>query len=210
MTVTTGGRVIEPASTGTATAVAASVPAAGVAVSSPRASAMISSSVCATSSTSQPNSPARIFAVSASRVVLMCTPVMPMPRRRMRSSVALRLIFAAMPESVMFSSMRMTFLCSDISLVETLTGPRRIGCMPGRPRPPMPPRPIMPPGPRCWPGRMPGRATLAPARGSYCTRRCIALAGPPPMPVRGAFIGVGIGTPGRPAQYSTPVFGAVD
>ena len=55
----------------------------------------------------------------------------------MRSSVALRLIFAAMPESVMFSSMRMTFLCADISFVETLTGPRRIGCMPGRPRPPM-------------------------------------------------------------------------
>ena len=32
---------------------------------------------------------------------------------------------------------------------------------------------------------------------------------PPPMPVRGAFTGVGMGTPGRPVQYSTPVFGAV-
>ena len=28
------------------------------------------------------------------------------------------------------------------------------------------------------------------------------------MPVRGALMGVGIGTPGRPVQYSTPVFGA--
>ena len=27
--------------------------------------------------------------------------------------------------------------------------------------------------------------------------------------MRGAFTGVGIGTPGRPVQYSTPVFGAV-
>src|SRR3954467_11359244 len=30
------------------------------------------------------------------------------------------------------------------------------------------------------------------------------------MPARGAFIGVGIGPPGRPAQYSTPVFGGVE
>ena len=57
---------------------------------------------------------------------------------------------------------------------------------------------------------MPGRATLAPARGSYWKRRWLALAGPPPIPVRGALVGVGIGTPGLPAQYSTPVFGGPD
>src|SRR5262245_5786996 len=56
---------------------------------------------------------------------------------------------------------------------------------------------------------MPGRCGPPPARGSYCTRRALAPAAPPPMPVRGALIGVGIGRPGRPAQYSTPVFGAV-
>jgi hypothetical protein len=55
--------------------------------------AMLSSSLTATSSTSQPNSPARILAVSASSVVLMWTPVMPIERSFIKSSVDLRLIF---------------------------------------------------------------------------------------------------------------------
>ncbi len=38
------------------------------------------------------------------------------------------------------------------------------------------------------------------------TRRGIVPAGPPPILVAAALTGVGIGTPGRPVQYSTPVF----
>ena len=60
--------------------------------SSPRASAIVCSSLLPTSSTSQPNSPARIFAVSASSVVLMWTLLIPIDRSFIRSSVALRLI----------------------------------------------------------------------------------------------------------------------
>ena len=87
----------------------------------------------------------------------MWMPVLPMERSLMRSSVALRLICAAIAESVMLSSMRMTFLWADISFVETFTGPLRTFIMPGRPnRPPGPPRPIMP-GRPCCPGRMPPR-----------------------------------------------------
>ena len=55
-----------PRLTSTTTVAAFSAPSAGVAATSPRASAMLSASLIATSSTSQPNSDARIFAVSAS------------------------------------------------------------------------------------------------------------------------------------------------
>ncbi len=63
----------------------------------------------------------------------MCTLVVPMERSFMRSSVALRLIFAAIAESVMFSSMRMTFLWAPISCAVFTVGRRGIIC-PGRPR----------------------------------------------------------------------------
>ena len=104
---------------GTARFVARSRPRSG-ASSSPRASAMVCSSLLPTSSTSQPNSLARIFAVSASSVVLMWTLLMPIDRSFMRSSVALRLIFWAIVWSVTSLSMRMTFLCALISCVETI------------------------------------------------------------------------------------------
>ena len=83
--------------------------------SSPRAAAMLASSLTATSSTSQPNSDARIFAVSASSVVLMCTPVIPIDRSFIRSSVDLSDMRCAIVWSVTFSSIRMTFLCALIS-----------------------------------------------------------------------------------------------
>ena len=114
MTVTTGGRVSSPS-------------VSGAASSSPRASAMVCSSLLLTSSTSQPNSLARSFAVSASSVVLMCTLAMPIERSLTRSSVAFRLMRWAIVWRVMSLSMRMTFLWALISCVETIAGLR--GCM---------------------------------------------------------------------------------
>ena len=82
----------------------------------------------------------------------------------------------------MFSSIRMTFLCADISFVETFTGPLRTFIMPGRPRPPGPPRPIMPPGTLLAGAHPAALLDLAPARGSNCTRRGMAPVAPPPIP----------------------------
>jgi hypothetical protein len=81
MTVTIGGLI-------SCSVVAASA-------STPMAAVSVSASLTATSSTAQPNSLARIFAVSASSVELMFTPVMPIDRRRMSTSVALTLILTA-------------------------------------------------------------------------------------------------------------------
>ena len=110
----------------------------------------------------------------------------------------------------MFSSMRMTFLCADISCVETLPGPlRTLHATPGRPRPHRRRRaPIMAPGRPAAPGRMSPRLRDAGACARIVlTRRGIAPARRRRCRCAARSIGVGIGTPGRPAQYSTPVFG---
>jgi hypothetical protein len=160
MTVTIGGRVTDSVS---------------VSVSISMARLIASVSLTATSSTLQPNSPARIFAVSASRVELMFTPVMPSDRSRISTSVDFRLILPASCWRVTCSSILMTFLCEAISCVETIVdlrppiGPPK----PGRPRKLFwPGRP--PPRKLFWPGRpggpyvfgAPGRAGVALERGS--------------------------------------------
>ncbi len=75
-----------------------------------RAFSMACSSLTATSSTSHPNSLARSFAVSASSVELMFTPVMPSERSFIKTSVALRLMRDASVWREMFCSILMTFL----------------------------------------------------------------------------------------------------
>src|SRR5580692_12322772 len=139
---------------------------------------------------------------------------MPIDRSFIKTSVDLSDMRCAIDWSVTFSSMRMTFLCALISCVETIPDGFLCGGAPNIRRGPAPPAPRIIERPCCGPpARTSRRAATpveAPARGSYCTLRGMAPDGPPPIAVRGALTGVGIGTPGRPAQYSTPVFGADD
>src|SRR5580693_8543584 len=104
----------------------------------------------------------------------------------------------------------MTFLWALISWVETIAGLRGTIGPEGRRPAPAVLRPIIG-RPGCWPGARTSRRPLGPApvpaRGSYCTRLGMLGCGAAERPV--AAEGAGIGTPGRPVQYSTPVLGAV-
>ncbi len=113
----------------------------------------------------------------------------------------MRLIFWAIVWSVMFSSMRMTFLCALISCVETIAGLRRLHrdrtCGVRRHRPAL--RPIIGPARLLAAG-----ADVAPrarAAGGACARVVLdaarhAPAGRRRCAVRGALTGVGIGHAG--------------
>src|SRR6266851_2742025 len=108
----------------------------------------------------------------------------------------------------MFSSILMTFLCADISCVETAAAGRRAAGAPPAPRlmPTPPGRPIGRPGMEP-PERMSRRGCVlvfVVLRGSYCTRR-----GTGAPAARGA-AGAGMGTPGLPAHVSIPVRGALE
>jgi hypothetical protein len=105
MTVTIGGRGVVSPSSGAV----------------PRAAVSWSASLTAVSSTSQPNSAATIFAVSASSVVLMFTPVMPRRMSFIKTSVALSCMRAESVCRLTDSSMRTTFLWAPRSCV--ITGP---------------------------------------------------------------------------------------
>ena len=89
----------------------------------------------------------------------------------MKTSVALRLMRDASVCSEMFSSILMTFLCADISCVETAAAGRRTSGAPPAPRlmPTPPGRPIGRPG-IVPPERMSRRGAVpvfAVERGSY-------------------------------------------